>query len=126
MPVLIQTQLSMLRPHDWSIAMKSLAILELGEILLKNKKMINQLHEENTVIKKILVKHLVVGQELNLGDGKIECRQHADSVSLIPRKEVLNYISLKYGKDVARDVDNRCTKITKAKNTLYIKPRKTS
>ncbi|PPD35852.1 MAG: hypothetical protein CTY19_02065 [Methylomonas sp.] len=106
--------------------MKSRAILELGETLLENQKIINQLYEENTVIKKILVKHLVVGQELNLGDGKIECRQHADSVSFIPRKEVLNYISLKYGKDVARDVDNRCTKIKKSKKTLYIKPRKTS
>lgn len=111
--------------HEWSIAMKSLAILELGEVLLQNQKMINQLQEENTAIKKILVKHLVVGQELDFGDGKIECRQHADSLSFVPRKEVLNYIRLKYGKDIARDVDNRCTKITKAKKTLYIKARKT-
>ncbi|WP_415878556.1 hypothetical protein [Methylomonas sp. TEB] len=105
--------------------MKSLAILELGETLLENQKMINQLQEENTAIKKILVKHLVVDQELDFGDGKIECRQHADSLSFVPRKEVLNYIRLKYGKDIARDVDNRCTKITKAKKTLYIKARKT-
>jgi hypothetical protein len=106
--------------------MKSRAILELGETLLENQKMINQLHEENTVIKKILVKHLVVGQELDLGDGKIKCSQYADSLSFVPRKEVLNYIRLKYGKNIARDVDNHCTKITKAKKTLYIKLRKTS
>jgi hypothetical protein len=106
--------------------MKSKAILELGETLLENQKMINQLQEENASIKKILVNHLIAGQELDLGDGKIECRHHEDSLSFVPRKQVLNYIKLTYGKDIARDVDNHCTKITKAKKTLYIKPRKTS
>ncbi|QPK62915.1 hypothetical protein IVG45_19125 [Methylomonas sp. LL1] len=103
--------------------MKSRAILELGETLLENQVIINQLQQENHKIKQLIVDHIAIGQELDFGNGKIECRKHQNSRSFVSRKEVLNYIRLKYGKEVSRDVDSRCTKVTEAKKTLYIKPK---